>query len=289
MKFTYLLVLGMLVQLITGCTSTPNLRADRSLQSENPMKRISIIGSSSVYWPRMGNNSSILGFKSSKAGLENVLPLIKNALEGKGYQVVFAEPAVIGFPIDGQENIVYPDYDETGSDAQWSLEDDNPAYVYPIFEENEELKSAALDILRDLDAAIKQQKLNRYTPHASSIQVLSELTKGDTVCAVHASGVRYSKARAVGSFFTSVLTGVLTGGMAATSTNTSDQGTATLVCISSKSAKVLWQKNYPLTDDPMDIDQDRVDSGPTYFPSYATNLTSDCEIHQDQKDMFVCD
>lgn len=280
---------GMIAFSFIGCSSTPNLRADKNLQNDNPMKRITLLGASHVYWPRMGSEHSVLGLKSSREGLEHVLPLVKSALEKKGYEIVFSEPVVIGFPLPNHDNVVYENYDDEGSSSKWNLEGEAPAYTYPRFEENVKLGSAALDILRDLDTAITSQQLNLYSSKLSSIKAITQEIDSDTVCAVDIWGLRYTKARAVGSFAAQFGVALLTMGMVVIPANASDIGAATLVCISGNDASVLWQKKYPLGNDPIDIEQENVDSGLAHFPDFAANLTSNCRVHESQEDMFVCD
>ncbi|MDJ0806047.1 MAG: hypothetical protein QNJ78_04360 [Gammaproteobacteria bacterium] len=282
MKLFYIVLLGLLINLLSGCAAkVPNLKADKGLQTFNPMKEITLLGSSSVYWPRNSGDPAVLGLKSSQSGIENLMVLVKNSIEAKGYQVVFSEPVVVGFPRYGEDKLVYADYDELGPESKWNQDAENPTYIYPVFAGKDEVKSAAIDILKDLDDQVRKNQFNLYSPDLSSIQTVAEVTGADTICAVRVYGIRYSTARAVGAFFAGMLVG--------RHIDKSDRGEAAVACVSSTDGKVLWQKSYALNEDPMDVDQNKVNTGLTYFPAFATNLSSDCEYSQQGSNMYYCD
>lgn len=272
MKKVFILIPSVLILLsMIGCASPPDLRSHNSMQSANPINKISIIGYSRVDWPRTWGGEPVLGLKSSQAAIENLVPLARTVLEKKGYVVTFAEPIAIGFPWPNRkENIVYVDYDQQGTDDKWTQTDDLPAHIYPVLESNPEAKQSAITILRELEDSISKRQTWGFKPDVESVKTLVAGTNSDTVCVLRAWGHRFSQARAVGAFFL----GVLTGSVA----NTSDVGETVFACISGEDGTVLWQKAYRLSDDPMDIKQPEVEAGLKLFPAANMSLPTSCKL-----------
>lgn len=279
-KIILLTALAFAALQLTGCSVGPQIRADHSMLKNNPMNKIALIGTSTVFWPRMGGGTRAIGLKSSKAGIEKVMPMFKTHLESKGYTITFAEPIAAGLPYKSHsDHPMFEDFENKGDASKMpDLTGDDPAFVYDI--SNKRVQQPAIAIAFELDDAVSDVATPTYHPSQSHIQTILAATHSDTVCQIRALGVRYSSGRAIGAFFLALLSGAMA--------NTSDGGNLGFIC-SDKTGKVLWQNFKPINDDPMDANAEHVTSVLKYFPLSGHPLPKSCIPNKDKDHFYFCE
>jgi hypothetical protein len=82
--------------LVVGCAGVP-IRASDSLFQQNSIKKIAILSTGRVEWPRMGGEEPVLGLTENKQALEMLTPILEESLINRGYEVFFSEPVGIGY------------------------------------------------------------------------------------------------------------------------------------------------------------------------------------------------
>ncbi len=265
---------------LAGCSSGWQIRADQKLFEKNPIKKIALIGTATVVWPRRGGQDSAIGLLSSKAGIEKVMPMFKQQLESKGYAITFAEPIAAGIPIKSHKtHAIFEDYGNKGDASKLpDLRGDAPAFVYAI--SNKEVQQPAIALAFQLSDALINKTTFSYHPDQSHVQTILAATNSDTLCQIRAAGWRYSAGRAAGAFFLALLTGSMA--------NTSDGGALGVIC-SDKTGKVLWQDYRPIDNDPMDANMEHIVATLKYFPNINTPLPKTCVADKKKKEVFRCE
>ena len=204
--------------------------------NENPMKKVAVVGSARVEWPRVG--ISALGLRESKAALEGLLPKAGEVLSTKGYTVTFCEPAGVGYN-NNSEVLVYENYGEEGNDTKkWKKPygDPTPAYEYPAAQNNREFGDAIRHVFRGIESAISTNRLDLFTPNAKDLSVIGQATGADTICFVRVYGTRYSTRRKVGVFLMTTAFSPYGVGSAP-----KDYTESFFICADAKTGAVLWQ------------------------------------------------
>jgi hypothetical protein len=240
---------------IFGCASQEtrsNLRASGLLINKNPVKKIAIVGTAQVMRPRMGGKDSILSLSSSKMLLEDSLPRLKSAFNNKGYQVVYAEPAGVGYYWRGPDDYWVYDYSAkkkgVGSD-KWRVESMNPVYVYPGMKKHRLIGTAARKEFERLNDYISMGRLPVYLPDYDNVTTIAKQTHADTVCFARLWGERYSTARKVGDFALKVAVALLGGGVS--SGGLKEYKEVSLVCANAKAKQLVWMNTHVSGGDPI--------------------------------------
>ena len=265
---------------LTGCSSGWQIRADQNMFIKNPIKKIALIGTSTVVWPRRGGQDPAIGLLSSKAGIEKIMPMFKTHLETKGYTVTFAEPIAAGMPFKSlKTHPIFEDYENKGDASKLpDLSGNDPAFVYAI--SNKKIQQSAIALAFELSDAMSDRESSTYHPSQSHIQAILAATDSDTVCQIRAAGWRYSSGRAAGAFFLALLTGSMA--------NTSDGGALGVIC-SDKTGKVLWQDYRNIDDDPMDANIEHITTTLKYLPHVNTPLPKTCVAEEKNKELYRCE
>ncbi|MEJ2622281.1 MAG: hypothetical protein P8163_19145, partial [Candidatus Thiodiazotropha sp.] len=202
-----------------GCASQQpktSYKASGLLIEKNPINKIAIVGEAQVMRPRMGGKDPILSLSSSKLLLEDSLPRLKSAFKNKGYQVVYAEPAGIGYYWRGPDDYWVYDYSAKkkgiGSD-KWRMDSMRPVYEYPRIKKSKAIEKATRNEFERLNDYISMNRLSDYLPDYENVQTIAQQTQADTVCFARLWGERYSTARKVGDVALKVAVALLGGGM----------------------------------------------------------------------------
>lgn len=279
-KIILLAILSFAVLQLMGCASGPQIRADQSMLKNNPIQKIALIGTSTVYWPRRGNAEPYIGLNSSKAGIEKVLPMFKAHLKTKGYDVTFAHPIAVALPSKAYiEHLMFDNYGRDGDKSKvTNLNGNEPGFIYDL--SNKKIQQAGIAIAFELNDALSDGKLATYKPSKSHIQTILTETNSDTVCQVRAYGRRYSDARAVGAFFLSMLSNSVS--------NTSDAGSFGFIC-SDKTSNVLWLNFHGYREDPMQAEAKHIEMALKNFPSAGATLAKTCVANNKKEQYFTCE
>lgn len=279
-KIILLAALSFAVLQLMGCANGPQIRADQSMLKNNPIQKIALIGTSTVYWPRMGNAEPYIGLNSSKAGIEKVLPMFKARLETKGYSVTFAHPIAAALPSKAYiEHLMFDNYGRDGDKTKvTNLNGDEPGFIYDL--SNKKVQQAGIAIAFELNDALSDGKFATYKPSKSHIQIILAETNSDTVCQVHAYGGRYTDARVAGVFFLSMLS--------YNASILSDAGSFIFMC-SDKTGNVLWQNFYGYSEDPMQAEAKHIEMALKNFPPAGIPLARTCVANNEKEQYFTCE
>lgn len=171
------------------------LRASDSMFKGNSIKKIAILSTGRVVWPRVYGKEPVLGLTENKQALTILTPKLREILVNKGYEVVFSEPVGIGyFSPYYKENWVIET--EKGEEYKWQVVDYRPAFEYPVVQNNQEFCKAVRNIFEQIEAAIKYyHKLWTFTPFKDDLEVIRQVTGADTICLMRVSGDKFSTIR----------------------------------------------------------------------------------------------
>jgi hypothetical protein len=237
---------------IVGCATQDtrvHYRASDVLITKNPIRKVAIVGEAKVMRPRMGGKDAVLSLSSSKLLLENALPKLKSAFEYKGYEVVIAEPAGIGYYWRGPDDYWVYDFNakDTGPD-KWRVQTMDPVYEYPTIKSSSEVSSAVREEFERLNDSISMNRLSVYFPDYENVSAIANNTGADTVCFARLWGKRYSAGRVAGDIALQVLVvmlgGAPTGGL-------QEEKTMNIVCANVNIKQLVWQNTYTSFEDPI--------------------------------------
>jgi hypothetical protein len=264
------LALGAAVALqLAACASPTLLRADPSLQTSNPMREIALIGHGHVVLPTISGKPPSLSLTHSRAGIEAALPLLEQELEKRGYDVVFAQPAGIGYGFARQaENTVY-DYEAAkGEPDVWTIPQGEVAYEYAVTKENPELATAVRQAFTQMEAAIGSRGLAQFSLSKGDLDLLQQATGAGTICLVRTWGRQYTAARKVGTFLLSALVGP--------GTMLQDAVEIFMSCSDAASGKLLWQHGAFAPRSARDLEVAQAQLLLKYFPAAGAPLQAGC-------------
>ncbi|MEW8205352.1 MAG: hypothetical protein AB2746_04440 [Candidatus Thiodiazotropha taylori] len=235
-----------------GCATQDtrvHYRASDTLLHKNPIKKIAIVGEAKVMRPRMGGKDAALSLSSSKLLLEDALPKLKSAFESKGYEVVHADPAGVGYYWRGPDDYWVYDFDakDTGND-KWRVESTAPVFEYPGIRSNAKVSAAVREEFERLNDYISMNRLLVYFPELQNVSTIAKTTGADTVCVARIWGKRYSAGRIAGDVALKVLVvmlgGAPTGGL-------QEEKTMNLVCSNVKTRQLVWHNTHTSFEDPI--------------------------------------
>ena len=239
-----------------GCASQQpkiSYRASDLLIEKNPIKKIAIVGEAQVMRPRMGGKDPILSISSSKQLLEDSLPRLRSAFNNKGYKVVYAEPAGIGYYWRGPDDYWVYDYSAKkkgiGFD-KWRIDSMKPVYVYPRIKRSKAIEKATRNEFERLNDYISMNRLSAYLPDYENVETIAQQTHADTVCFARLWGERFSTARKVGDVALKVAVALLGGGMSGGGLKEFKE--VCLVCANAESKQLAWLNTYIVGGDPID-------------------------------------
>jgi hypothetical protein len=247
------------LMLVAGCAGV-QIRASDSMFQENSIKKIAVLSTGRVEWPRIVGKP-VLGLTETKRALEMFAPKMKEILVNRGYEVVFSEPAGIGYYNPSyKDNWVYENYGEKGEESKkWQLVGKRPAFEYPIVQNNQEFRAAVQNIFEQIELALHQGDLKAFTLSKNDLEVIRQATGADTVCLFRVSGWKFTTSRKVAT--------ALLAAAAGTTSTVKDRVESFLLFVKASSGEVLWQHGaYFIGEDPANPGEMVVNESLRYFP-----------------------
>ena len=183
---------------VLGCGGI-RLRASDSMLQKNPIKKVAILSTGRIEWPRagvFGEKEGVLGLTENKEALAMLTPNMRDIVVSKGYEVVFSEPVGIGYYNPSyKENWVM---EENGDGAErfkkWQVLDKSPAFEYPAVQ-NQDFRRAVRNVFEQIELAIYRRELYTFAPSKNDLEVIRQITGADTICFIRVFGRKYSRAR----------------------------------------------------------------------------------------------
>lgn len=310
----------MVVQL-SGCAVGRPINASTELSKHNSMKKVAVLGSSRVVWPRMFGKEPVLGLEASKETLNAVLPMFSTHIRAKGYELTAVEPVGIYpyphytedwvFPANGEYQD--PEEDKEGKSTAktqtgtstgvnsndfgkpYKLADKKAAFVYPRFAQNAIAHTAARTVFDHIDQQLGVAPLApgavgnaageiTTQPPTEALNLLREETGADTLCFAHVQGHRFTAARKAGALAMNLVTamfGVVT-------IPPQDAAAVSLTCYSTDSTGLAWQSVFQHVGDPEKPNTNAVKELLHYFPHHGEPLSPSCAPDGKKPMLYLC-
>jgi hypothetical protein len=269
------------LMLLAGCGGV-QIRASDSMFQENSIKKIAVLSTARVEWPRMAGEP-VLGLAESKQALETLAPVLRESLVNRGYQIVFSEPTGIGYYNPSyKRNWVAENYAEKGDECKkWQVVDRRPAFEYPAVQNNQEFCTAAQNIFEQIELAISRRQLNSFTPSKNDLEVIRQATGADTVCLYRVYGQKFTTRRKV--------TTALIAAAAGTTSTVKDTIVSFLLFVNASSGEVLWQHGlFFLGKDPANPEEMVVIEPLRYFPKINETMDPKCKKKDPIGPIYEC-
>ncbi len=313
MKTHGLFLMGIMLLAGQGCATQQKLftvRGSEDLLHTNPIKKIAIIAEAKLMRPRMGGKTSALSLTESKLLVEDSIPKLKQAFEAKGYEVVFAEPAGVGFYWYGPGEYWVYNYDaKTGEPDKWLVTRQDAVFEYPVVLGNASLHTAVTAEFDGIYDAYSVGRLLAYEPQPKNLAAIAAVTKADTVCFARLWGDRYSAGRKAGDMALSLAAALF--GVVRTNT-LREERTVHILCGDAGSGKIVWQQAHAENGDPLahvsasgsagDVPAADAGSGAEFdqddnffrkaiaeLPEVSHILASDCSVVDRVRSLISCD
>ncbi len=270
-----------LTLLISGCVGV-RIRASDSMMQENSIEKIAILATGRVEWPRMAGKEPVLGMTENKKALDAVVSWTKNVLSKKGYEIVFSEPAGIGYYNSFyKENWVYENYDEKGEQSRkWQVTDRKPAYEYPVVENNQELSKAVRNVFEQMELAIYGRTPNSFIPSKDDLDIIRQVTGADTICFSRVYGRKFSTGRKIA--------GAAIAAALGTSSTVQDSQETFYVFVNASTGEVLWQHGvYIMGKDPT-FPVVTMEMALKYFPEINKTMNPKCKKKSPMGPIYDC-
>jgi len=255
--------------LISGCVGLRGVpvRASDSMFQENSIKKIAILSAGRVEWPRWARKEPVLGLVESKQSLGMITPKLREILVNKGYEVVFSEPVGIGYysPFY-KENWVIENYGEKdGEIKRLEMPDNSPAFEYPVVQDNQEFRKAVRNIFEQIELALYRRDLNIVSLSKNDLEVIRQVTGGDTIFFFRVWGRRFSTQRKVATAF-----------RYPPNHPDRDCGSYLLLFVNASSGEVLWE-GVSFGKDPSVPEKTGVNEILRYFPRINQTMDTKCK------------
>jgi hypothetical protein len=223
-----------------GCSlSTVKLRASDKMLDDNSMDKIAVFGHGKINWPRMGRGGSALVLPDCIQATENALVQTKKVLAKKGYEVVCADPVGVGFY---SENMwLVEDLDDWKEEKFTKIKDLRPIFVYPQFQHDQEFDKSVLNVIGQLNLAIKENRVGGFEPNKKDIEVIHQATGADTICLQRLYGIKYSTRRKIGKEFLQLFT--------YRKITVEDSVELLMIFVDARTGEVLWQSSKSTKDE----------------------------------------
>jgi len=268
--YANLVMLIVLLMLIAGCAGV-QIRASDSMFQENSIKKIAVLSTARVEWPRMAGEP-VLGLAESKQALEMLTPVLRESLVNRGYEIVFSEPMGIGYYNPSYKgNWVAENYAEKGDECKkWQVSDHRPAFEYPVVQNNNEFYAAVQNIFEQIEVAIYRRQLNTFTLSKNDLEVIRQATGADTVCLYRVYGQKFTTGRKFAM--------ALIAAAAGTTSTVKDTVVSFLLFVNASSGEVLWQHGlFFLGKDPANPEETVVIEPLRYFPRINETMEAKCK------------
>jgi len=265
--------------LIAGCSNL-KIRASNAMYESNPVKKIAVVAEGRVFYPSPGRTEYLLALEDSKKASEALLAQTKDVFAKKGYEIVYSDPAGIGFhdPDMTGDWVVIENLDS--ADKKWQVKNGDLVYAYPLVQGNQEFKNAVQNVFDQVQIAVHANQIAALDlkEKTSDLHVISQVTGGDTICLNRIYGEKYSTGRKVGDaaarIGVGILTGVLTGGLLVVTpgSNTVEIVESSFTCVDATTGEVMWQHGVKTPGDPTDPSKSFIEGILEPFPSINTPM-----------------
>lgn len=232
---------------LLGCGAGPQVRASRSMLSRNPIERVAIFGEAQVVWPRF-RKGEYFGLSESKQSLTAQIPKVQSELRRKGYDVVYAEPAAVGYFAPWMtDRLVSGVVEEKGvvrDDPDTFVRCDNkePLFEYPAATRNLAVRDALRRIFESLEESVSLGWGSTFTLDPDDVVILRDAAGADTICLARITGRVFTTARKIGTVVEGIAVGVALGGAAGAvvAGGASDSSGISLLLVDANSGDVLF-------------------------------------------------
>lgn len=239
--------------IVSGCASQEYrllVRASPRLLASNPINKVAIFTEASVSRPQPGNAAEVLSLPESMLLAEDATPKIAAVFRAKGYDVVYAKPAAVGYVIYGPgEHWVY-DYDPAQGKAVSRLARRGEAvYEYAGLTDTPALQTAVKAEFAAIKYAAEFARIFSYQPASEHIADIAAATGADTVCFLRLWGRRESRDLVARDQKTQSLVFVPTEARKLVPLNNSVF--ANIICGNATDHRVVWQRSATESADPL--------------------------------------
>lgn len=249
---------------VGGCSfATVKLRASDKMLNDNSMEKIAVFGHGKINWPRMGRGGSVLVLPDCIQANENVLVQTKKVLAKKGYEVICADPVGVGFY--SQNMWLVEDLDDWKEEKATKIKDLRPIFVYPQFQRDQDFDKSVLNVIGQLNLAIKENRVGGFEPDKEDIEVIHQATGADTICLQRLYGRKYSTARKVTAAIQNLFSYI--------DVSQKDYLELLLIFIDARTGEVLWQAGESSKDEnPINPSEEFVEDVLKLFPARNETL-----------------
>jgi hypothetical protein len=253
-----------LIYAVGGCSlATVKLRASDKMLNDNSMDKIAVFGHGKINWPRMSRGGSVLVLPDCIQATENALVQTKQVLTKKGYEVVCADPVGVGFY--SQNMWLVEELDDWKEEKVTKIRDIRPIFVYPQFQHDQEFDKSVLNVIGQLNLAIKENRVGSFLPDREDIEVIHQATGADTICLQRLYGRKYSTARKIVTAIHDLFTYFPVAD--------EDYVELLLIFIDAKTGEVLWQSGESSKDEnPINPSEEFVEDVLKLFPARNETL-----------------
>jgi hypothetical protein len=253
-----------LIYAVGGCSlATVKLRASDKMLNDNSMDKIAVFGHGKINWPRMSRGGSVLVLPDCIQATENALVQTKQVLTKKGYEVVCADPVGVGFY--SQNMWLVEELDDWKEEKVTKIRDIRPIFVYPQFQHDQEFDKSVLNVIGQLNLAIKENRVGSFLPDREDIEVIHQATGADTICLQRLYGRKYSTARKIVTAIQDLFTYFPYAD--------EDYVELLLIFIDAKTGEVLWQSGESSKDEnPINPSEEFVEDVLKLFPARNETL-----------------
>jgi len=253
-----------LIYAVGGCSlATVKLRASDKMLNDNSMDKIAVFGHGKINWPRMSRGGSVLVLPDCIQATENALVQTKQVLTKKGYEVVCADPVGVGFY--SQNMWLVEELDDWKEEKVTKIRDIRPIFVYPQFQHDQEFDKSVLNVIGQLNLAIKENRVGSFLPDREDIEVIHQATGADTICLQRLYGRKYSTARKIVTAIQDLFTYFPVAD--------EDYVELLLIFIDAKTGEVLWQSGESSKDEnPINPSEEFVEDVLKLFPARNETL-----------------
>ena len=145
------------------------------------------------------------------------------------------------------------------------IKDIRPIFVYPQFQHDQDFDKSVLNVIGQLNLAIKENRVGSFLPDREDIEVIHQATGADTICLQRLYGKKYSTARKIVTAIQDLFTYFPVAD--------EDYVELLLIFIDAKTGEVLWQSGESSKDEnPINPSEEFVEDVLRLFPARNETL-----------------
>ncbi len=232
--------------------------------------KIAVIGAARILRPPMDNHTQNISLSESMQAANDLTANIKHVLEGKGYQVVYAQAAGIAFDSPGFiDRAIYEDLSSQVDNVKQRVTHHSAIKYLAEYDTDEELKSVATRLFTNLNAVLDTNESDLVAPVPGDLTTLARHTASDTICVVKLDGAKYSKGQKLMYL-------------------AADAAALTLTCFEAASQRLVWWQSFYETDvNPIALSYGDYQKILNYFPQQSQASFTACRYETDLR-AHVC-